>query len=329
MMTAQNDGSDIVPTLSVLIVSYNTRALTLRALETLFTCTRASLDVLVADNNSMDGSAEAIARAFPSVRLIRLDHNIGFAAANNTLAPLARSDLLLLLNPDTEVLEGSVDALLSFRAQHPHAGIWGGRTLFDDGSLNSSSCWRRQTVFSLFLQACGINSLFRFSVFFNPERVIVAPEDGCKKVEIVSGCFLLIERALWNQLNGFDSDFFMYGEDADLCLRAIRFGADPAVTGSATIIHHGGRSEFNRSGKLVKLIRAKRQLIDRHLSPPLRGIGRLLLEAWPWSRMLAHSVCVQLGLVTHVERADCWRAVWVQREWWRAASSGRSLDTQK
>ena len=103
------------PDLTVILVSYNTRALTLAALRTLFeTTVTTRMRVVVFDNASEDGSAAAVAEAFPQVDLIAAPENLGFAKANNLVAAGASSEWLLLLNPDTEVHAGAVDALLAF-----------------------------------------------------------------------------------------------------------------------------------------------------------------------------------------------------------------------
>ena len=130
------------PVLSILVVSYNTRAMTLDCLRSVVAETRTPYELIVLDNASADGSAEAVAAEFPQARLIASPENLGFAEGNNVAAQEARGEYLLLLNPDTLVLRGSLDRLLDFARAEPGAGIWGGRTLFADGRLNPSSCWR-------------------------------------------------------------------------------------------------------------------------------------------------------------------------------------------
>lgn len=304
------------PLLSVLVVSYNTRALTLKALETFCEHVSAPYELIVVDNASTDGSAEAIAREFPEARLIQPERNLGFAGANNEAARHAQGDLLLLLNPDTETLPEAIDSLLKLRAEQPDAGVWGGRTLYADGSPNPSSCWKRQTLWSLFVQATGLSSLFRRSQWLNPERILDLREGAVLKVDIVSGCFLLIERSLFARLGGFAPRFFMYGEDADLCLRARDQGASPVVSGNAAIVHHGGASETVRADKLIRLLTAKATLIDVHFHPATRRIGLSLLAAWPCSRLLAHKALALVRFPGAAEKASAWSNVWARRKEW-------------
>lgn len=159
---------------------------------------------------------------------------------------------------------GAIDELLAFADRTPGAGIWGGRTRFGDGSPNPTSCWRRPTPWSVFCSASGLAGVFKGSRLLNPESLGVLPDGAELPVDVVTGCLLLIDRALWERLEGFDPAFFMYGEDADLCLRARTLGARPMVTARADIVHYGGQSERVLADKLVRLYRARRQLYARY-----------------------------------------------------------------
>jgi GT2 family glycosyltransferase len=311
------------PTVSVIVVSYNTRAMTLDCLRSLAAETKVSHEVIVVDNASTDGSAAAIAAEFPGIRLMAETANHGFAAATNLAAAEARGDYLLLLNPDTVVLDGAVDRLLAFAQARPEAGIWGGRTLYGDGRLNPASCWRRMTPWNLFCRASGLTGLFPGSGLFNPEAYGGWPRDTERAVDIVTGCFLLIRRDLWQRLGGFDPAFFMYGEEADLCLRARALGAAPRVTPEATIVHHGGASERVRADKMVRLLTAKAELIERHLPAWQRPLARPLLRLWPLSRRIATgALAAATGRATLAESAANWAEIWRRRAEWRGGYRG-------
>lgn len=302
---------------SILMVSYNTRAMTAAALTSVAAETRlAKYDIVAVDNASQDGSAEMLAEHPARPLIIALSRNVGFAAANNLAARSARGRYLLLLNPDTVVHNGAIDTLLAFAHANSAARIWGGRTIFADGSLNPSSCWRRMTAWNLFCRATGLTAIFPRSELFNGEAFGGWQRDTIRHVDIVSGCFLLIERSLWEQLGGFDPDFFMYGEEADLCLRARAFGAKPMVTPKATILHYGGASERTRADKMVRLLAAKSLLIRRHWHPAAVDIGLLLNAAWPLSRAIATGVAATL---TRGDKssAKVWREIWARRSEWR------------
>lgn len=259
--------------LTIIMVSYNTKDLTLAAIRTcLRTTRRTSFRLVVFDNASSDGSADAIAAEFGDDRrvdLIRSAENLGFAKANNVVADRADTEFLLLLNPDTECHEidgvGAVDAVMGFARETPHCGIWGGRTVFPDGTLNRASCWMRITLWSTFCWATGLSAVFKNSEFFDPEGMGGWKRDSVRSVDIVVGCFLLIPRALWNDLGGFDLKYFMYGEEADLCLRAAKKGYTPMITPKAEIMHILGAASAQRSDKRIKVLRARSSLMRDHM----------------------------------------------------------------
>jgi N-acetylglucosaminyl-diphospho-decaprenol L-rhamnosyltransferase len=225
---------------SVLIVSYNTKDMTLACIESVRKFAgRTEQEIIVVDNASIDGSADAIEKNFPDIRLLRSTVNLGFAGANNLAAQHASAPFILLLNPDTLVLDNGIERLLSFAQLHPEAGIWGGRTFFADMSLNPSSIWRFMSLWSLFSQAIGFSKIFNKNSIWSSESYGGWARDSIRDVDIVTGCFFLIERTLWEKLGGFDLQFFMYAEEADLCFRARKLGARALFTPDATIIHYG------------------------------------------------------------------------------------------
>ncbi len=297
--------------ITAIMVSYNTRELTLRAIESLLEHgSEAPIQVIVWDNASSDGSADAIARRFPDVELVRSDENCGFARANNRAAEHARGEYLLLLNPDTETLPNAVDALLDFARKHPEAGIVGGRTLFADGSLNPSSCLGRMTLWSLACSALGLTYAFNHTTLFNPEGIGGWQRDSVRHVDVVVGCFLLMPAALWRKLGGFRAHYFMYGEDSDLCLRAAKQGYRPMITPDAQIVHLAGAASPTRQGKLVMLMRGKATLIRDHWHPALVWPGLALLWLWGGTRRLFSALFLDRG------RSAMWKAVWRQRREW-------------
>jgi GT2 family glycosyltransferase len=162
----------------------------------------------------------------------------------------------------------------------------------------------------------GLSSLFPRSRVFNPEAYGGWRRDGVREVDIVSGCFLLITRSWWEHLNGFDTRFFMYGEDADLCLRAKERGARPMITPAATIIHHGGQSEPVRAEKMVRLLQAKVGLIRVHWDKKSAVVGIWLLAMWPLTRSIVWRMLAICGYSGASDRAESWGLVWRRRQQW-------------
>ncbi len=304
---------------SILIVSFNTRDMTLEAISSVVRETRdVGFEIIVVDNASTDGSADGIAAHPAGPTLIRLKENIGFGRGNNLAADHATGEYVLLLNPDTVVTERAIDRLVAFARANKRAMIWGGRTVFADRSLNPASCWQRITPWGLITRATGLAAIFPKSGVFNPESYGGWARDTVREVDIVSGCFLLIPRSIWLALGGFDPAFYMYGEEADLCLRARRIGAMPMVTPEATIVHYGGASEATRSGKMIKLLAAKATLIGRHWPRGTVGLGQFLLMLWPLSRWIALSAMARVrGDAGKREAAQTWRAIWDARADWQ------------
>lgn len=299
--------------LSILVVSYNTCQLTLDCLRSVYEQTRLlKFEVIVLDNQSHDGSAEAIARRFPEVQLKALTRNIGFARGNNLAAEAATGEFLLLLNPDTVILDDAIQRVMRFAGEHPEAAIFGGRTIFADGKLNPNSCHGRPTPWSLLCMGLGLSSLFRRSRWLNPEGLGAWQRDTAREVDAVTGCFLLIRRTVWQELGGFDESFFMYGEDTDLCLRARKLGYKCMICPDATLVHHGGASEPVRADKMVRLFRAKGQLFKKHWRSGTMWFGMRMLDLWAMSRMGAFAVISRCQR-SRAASYHAWRDVWRRR----------------
>ena len=307
----------VIPPLTVIIVSYNTRDLTLAALRTLHaTTTATAFHTVVFDNASQDGSADAVAQAFPQVELIRSAENLGFARANNVVAKAARTDWLLLLNPDTECHAGAVDNLMAFARANPQAGIWGGRTVFPDGRLNIASCWSRITPWSVFCLTVGLTAAFPRSAVFDTEAMGGWQRDTVREVDIVVGCFFLIRRELWDRLGGFDLRYFMYGEEADLCLRARHLGFHPMITPEAQIMHLVGAASASKAGTRSLVTQARVTLIRDHWPGWQVPLGVAMMWLWGAARIAAAGLLARTGQRNGPERLRYWSEVWARRAEW-------------
>lgn len=297
--------------LTVIIVSYNTNALNLAALRTLYETTHETrMHVVVFDNASSDGSADAIAAEFPQVELIRSPENLGFAKANNIVAETARTPWILLLNPDTECHPGAIDNLMRFARETPDAGIWGGRTVFRDGSLNMASCWNRMTLWSVFCRSSGVSAIMPGSEALNPEAMGNWQRDSVRAVDIVVGCFFLMQKPLWDELGGFDLKYFMYGEESDLCLRAAAKGYQPMVTPDAQIMHLVGAASSSSARKKVLVNRARTTLMRDHWPKWQVPLGLGIMWGGAGLRALAETL-LRKGSRSH-------REIWAERGTWMA-----------
>jgi N-acetylglucosaminyl-diphospho-decaprenol L-rhamnosyltransferase len=298
---------------SVLIVTYRCRDEARACLRSLEETTQGlDAEVVVVDNASGDGTAEMVRDEFPAVRLLALDENLGFAAGVNLAADAAEGEFLLLLNPDTEVHEGAVERIVEFARAHPQHGLYGGRTLWPDGRVCAGSCWGQPSLWSLVCFATMLSSVFKGSRLFDPESLGGWERDSVREVGIVTGCLLLAPRTVWERLGGFDTRFFMYGEDADLSMRAWAAGYRPAITPDCVITHEVGVSSESRPDKLILLMRGKTTLVHKHWRGLRRALGLRLLLAGVAVRAFAPSALRG----RHGGRPDAWREVWRQRRAW-------------
>lgn len=323
----EKDAQSIEVEVTIIVVSYCTLTMTLECLDSIYEQTRATkYEIRAVDNASGDGSADAIAERFPRIRLFAQKENLGFAIANNLAATSAKGKYLLLLNPDTLVLDHAIDRLVAFAREHPDAGIWGGRTLFADGKLNPTSCWGRMTLLSLFFFACGFTRAFHNSRIFNREAMGNWQRDTVRSVDVVTGCFFLIERSLWQRLGGFDPTYFMYGEEADLCLRAHKLGAKPIICPEAQIIHYGSASDPLSSEKRIKVYAGKVTIMRTHWSYLGAKVGTWLLLLACLNRYIGFTIVGHIrGQQSTIQKGRDWRDTFRQRGRWTRGYEKRSL----
>lgn len=305
--------------LSIVIVSNNTRGRTLAALDSIARETRDVVyEVIVVDNASADGTVEAILRHPSAPRLVPLKQNIGFARACNLGAEYARAPYLLVLGSNTVILDRAIDQLCAFARTNRRALIWGGRTIYADGHLNPASCAGRLSPWTLACQVSGLSALFSGSKFFNGEAIGHWLRDYPREVDIVSSSFLMMPRSMWMALGGFDPQFSLAGEDADLCQRAERLGARPMITPDATIICHG-KGSLPLATRLINGFAARSMMIARHWPVQLRATGQSMLTGWAASRWLGHRIWAALSGVSEAHAdAKVWQEVWQARFTWQA-----------
>ena len=224
--------------LSIIIVNWNTRQDLLRCLASITANPPACpFEVLVFDNDSADGSGEAVAAEYPQVRLEVSPENLGFARANNRAASTAQGRFWLLLNPDTVVHPGAVDALVRYLAGQPRAAAVGPRLVNPDGSLQPS-IERLPSLFREWWRLFHLDRLYPVSQY--PKAVLAsrAPQ----RVEVLNGACLLLRADAVRPMGLFDEDYFVYSEEIDLCDRLRRVGWELHWLPEAVVTHSGGRS---------------------------------------------------------------------------------------
>ncbi len=229
-------------TVSVLLVSYNTREMTLTCLTALYKGLSAdgvSAEVILVDNASSDGTAAAVKEGFPTVRLIESPVNLGFAGGNNRAMLEATGRYLLLLNTDAFVEPGAVGAMVAYLDNEPKTAAVGPRLNNADGSLQQS-CYRFPSPAHAWAQNLWLAGLFGadhplgdFSRW---------PHDTARSVDWVIGACILVRRSVYDRVGGFDERFFMYAEETDWQRRMRSAGWDVGFTPAARVTHLGGGS---------------------------------------------------------------------------------------
>jgi GT2 family glycosyltransferase len=271
---------------TIIIVNYNGGEHLARCLRSLAPAmTGLEWQAIVVDNASQDGSErEALAHG-PCVRLDRLDQNIGFGAAVNRAAAAARPEgLLLLLNPDAELAPGVVSALIDELDRYPDCAIIGPGILNEDGTLQGSARGDPTVMTGLFGRAGRFTRWFPNSAL--ARRNVLAAELSAgtqsKDVDWVSGACMLIRRDAFARAEGFDADFFLYWEDADLCRRLRAMGYTIRYAPALRVRHTVGQSSRTARPLAIRAFHASAlRYYRKHLARGRFDIGvaRAILAA--------------------------------------------------
>jgi GT2 family glycosyltransferase len=198
-------------------------------------------EIIVVDGGSYDGCGEMMAREFPEATFIQSTKNLGFARANNLGAKQAHGRVLWFLNPDTELLEDSISILQSRLRSLPEAGAVGCRLLNSDRTLQTSCIQSFPTVLNQVLDSDFLRARFPRSSMWGM-AALYSDRPGPEVVEVVSGACIMVRRSLFEEIGGFTQDYFMYGEDLDLCFKIRQAGCRVYFVPETSVVHHGGGS---------------------------------------------------------------------------------------
>ena len=263
-------------TLSVVVVSYNRRDLVVRCLDSLFSDPDApSIEVIVVDNASHDGTVDMLAAQYPNVQLIANDENVGYGRACNQGLAVSKGHYLMVLNQDIVVRPGSLTALVQFATDHPDAGLVGARLEYEDGQFQHSAFqfpdWK-QAFFGFFDGFVPLDS--ELNGRYPPTHY-----ERPFQAEHLLGACLLIRRAAAEQIGLFDPTFFMYFEETDLCARSFRAGWRNYYCPDARVMHVSAASTSAASEKMsVEFHRSQAIFYRRHRGPG--GYALLKLIVW-------------------------------------------------
>ena len=233
--------------LSIIIVNYNSKLLLEQCIGSIKKAIqKIDSEIIVVDNNSSDGSKEYLPAKLTGIKFIFNSENTGFAKACNQGFKNSSGKYILFLNPDTILTETCLTDCISFFETHPDAGAVGIRMVDIKRTFLKESKRGFPSPVTSFYKLFGLASIFPGSKTFAKYYQGHLPEKENNPVEVVSGAFMMIRREVFEKVNGFDEDFFMYGEDIDLSIRIRRSGYKNYYLGAISVTHiKGGSTTYN------------------------------------------------------------------------------------
>jgi len=263
---------------SIIIVNWNTKGLLRDCLSSVYEhAGEVDYEIIVIDNASTDGSAGMVKNDFRQVILIENSENRGFAAANNQGMVVAKGRYVLLLNSDTVVLDNSIANTMRFAEENPQAAVTGCRVLNPDRTLQRT-CFMFPSILNMLLSSTYLYKLFPKNRFFGREQMTWWDRSDVRKVDVVTGCFMLVRREAIDQVGVMDERFFMYGEETDWCYRFWKKGWTVMFAPVGQIIHFGGQSTAQKPVAMIVQLRLSiLKFIKKHYGWPAHLIARFLV----------------------------------------------------
>ena len=228
---------------SVIIVSYNVKRYVTHCIETVL-CSDyiGEKEIIVVDNNSFDETSQYLRESFPEIKLIENHKNVGFGKAVNHAAETATGEYLLILNPDTILQENTISTFVNYLKTHSEVGLIGPKIINPDGTLQLT-CKRSFPTFSVALpKLLGFSKIFPQTKWAGKYNLTYLDPNKIHSVDAVSGSCIFIRKTLFHEIDGFDEQFFLFGEDLDLCFRMKQKGHEIHYVPSTQILHYKGES---------------------------------------------------------------------------------------
>ncbi|MCC6865873.1 MAG: glycosyltransferase [Ignavibacteria bacterium] len=232
--------------ISVIIVNYNVKELLEECIRSVLNSSvNLNVEIIVVDNNSFDGSIQYIKEKFPNenrLKIIESPINLGFAKANNLGSKEANGEYLLILNPDTILQEDTLEKTLKFYKNSEKTGAVTCKLILPTGKLDLACRRSFPTPSVAVYRILGLSKLFPNSKTFGKYNLTYLDENDTYEVDAIVGAFMFIKKRIYDEVNGFDEDYFMYGEDLDLCFRIKKAGYKIYYYPQTSIIHYKGES---------------------------------------------------------------------------------------
>lgn len=229
--------------LSIIIVNWNSLEFLKNCIASIETTTRdMDYEIIVVDNDSPELGCEEIAATFPSAKIIALEQNIGFGAANNVGAEQASGRNLLFLNPDTLVIGNALRRMMAVLDGEEEVGAVGCRLLNADGTLQTSCVQAFPTILNQLLAFDWVKRRWPGLPLLGIQALYVNDGRGLHEVDVVSGACIMLKKKMFDQVGGFHREYFMYAEEVDLCYCVRKAGMKVRYVGDAQVVHFGGQS---------------------------------------------------------------------------------------
>jgi O-antigen biosynthesis protein len=259
--------------LSVIIVNYNVKYFLEQCLHSVQkACRGIGAEIIVADNNSTDGSRAYLEEKFTAVKFIWNSDNTGFAKANNLALEKAQGEFILFLNPDTIIAEDSIEKCIQFFDLNKAAGALGIRMVDGSGNFLKESKRAFPSPLTSLFKLSGLARLFPRSKIFARYHLGHLPEGENHEVDVLAGAFMMMPKKILDEIGNFDERFFMYGEDVDLSYRIQEAGYKNYYFAESIIIHFKGESTKRGSLNYVRLFyKAMSLFVKKHYSGSKAG----------------------------------------------------------
>lgn len=275
-----------IPMLSIIIVNWNVRDLLWECLRSIETGRGdLALEVIVVDSASTDDSAAMVAAEFPWVTLLPQTENVGFPRGNNIGLREAKGEYLLLLNPDTVVVDEALAKMAAFLQANPDVGAVGPQLLNPDGTVQSSRR-RFPTAATGFFESTWLEGLA--PGVLRRYYALDLPDETTADVDWLTGACIMVPRAVYDAIGGLDEGFYMYSEELDWCRRIKESGWHVVYYPAAQIIHHVGKSsEQAVTARHINFQRAKLRYFRKYHGRLLAALLRVfLLASYAWQLVL-------------------------------------------
>ncbi len=244
--------------LSVVILNYNVRYFLEQCIRSVQKATQYwDAEIIVIDNDSKDDSCQMVKTLFPNIVLIENKENVGFSKANNQAVAVAKGEYVCILNPDTAVSEDTFRKTIEYYESIENIGVLGVYLMDGTGNFLPESKRNLPTPKVSLMKLTGFTQKYY-------ANHIIESEKG--SVEVLVGAFMLLKRSIYNQVGGFDEDYFMYGEDIDFSYKITKAGYQNHYFGDTTVLHYKGESTKKDDAYFERFYGAMQIFYQKHFN---------------------------------------------------------------